>query len=163
MNVVADSSFLIAFATIDALPLLPRMFSEVLIPEAVYREVVTEGVGLPGSKEVASADWIKRISVGDQNKVKAYRSERLGAGESETLALAEEQKAELVLVDDERAWEVARRKGIACLRSLECVLQAHRRHLLDNQKAEEKLKQLGNKRWLSEDVLEVALTQLRNR
>jgi uncharacterized protein len=66
MNVVADSSFLIAFATIDALPLLPRMFSEVLIPEAVYREVVTESVGLPGSKEVASADWIKRRSVEDQ-------------------------------------------------------------------------------------------------
>lgn len=163
MKVVADSSFLVALATIDALPLLSRIFSEVFIPEAVYHEVVTRGTGLPGAKEVASAEWIKRLSVQDDDKVKAYRAERLGAGESETLALAEEQKADLVLVDDERAWEVARRKGIACLRSLELVLEAHRRQLLDAEEAEVKLMQLGKKRWISEEVLEVALRRLKVR
>lgn len=121
MKVVADSSFLIALATIDSLPLLSRMFSEVFIPDAVYDEVVTRGAGLPGAEEVASAEWIKRTSVKDDDKVKAYRLERLGAGESETLALAEEQKADLVVVDDEQAWEVAGRKGIACLRSVDAV------------------------------------------
>lgn len=125
--------------------------------------MVTQGAGLPGAKEVASAEWIKRLSVQDDDKVKAYRAERLGAGESETLALAEELKADLVLVDDERAWEVARRKGIACLRSLELVLEAHRRQLLDVEEAEVKLMQLGNKRWISEEVLEVASRQLKSR
>ena len=163
MKVVADSSFLIALATIDAFPLLSRIFSEIGIPEAVYDEMVTRGAGLPGAEEVAGAEWIKRISVEDNDKVKAYRVERLGAGESETLALAEEQKADLVLVDDERAWEVARRKGIACLRSLEFVLKAQRRQLLDVEEAEAKLRQLGNKRWISEEVLEVALRQLKSR
>lgn len=138
MKVIADSSFLIALATIDALPLISRIFSEVFIPEAVYDEVVTRGAGLPGAEEVTSAAWIKRITATDDEKVKAYRADRLGAGESETLALAEELKADLVLVDDERAWEVARRRGIACLRSLELVLEAHRRQLLDLEEAKGK-------------------------
>jgi predicted nucleic acid-binding protein len=63
VKVVADSSFLIALATIDTLPLVPRIFSEVFIPDAVYDEVVTRGVGLPGAEEVAGAAWIKRIAV----------------------------------------------------------------------------------------------------
>ena len=47
MKVIADSSFLIALATIEALPLLSRIVSEVLVPEAVYHEVVVRGGGSP--------------------------------------------------------------------------------------------------------------------
>lgn len=163
MKVVADSSFLIALATIDSLPLVARIFSEVFIPQAVYDEVVTRGAGLPGAAEVAGAAWIKRITVKDAEKLKAYLAERLGAGESEALALAEEIKADIVLIDDERAWEVAGRNGIACLRSLELVLEAHRRQLLDLKEAHSKLMQLGTKRWMSEEVLEAASKQLKSR
>ena len=160
MKVIADSSFLIALATIEALSLLSQIFSEVFIPEAVYDEVVVRGAGLPGAEEVAEASWIKRVAVKDADKVKTYRAERLGVGEAEALALAEELQADVVLVDDERAWAVAQRKGIAYLRSTELVLEAHRRRLLDTAMAESKLVELGRKRWISEAVLEVALRQL---
>jgi hypothetical protein len=160
VKVIADSSFLIALATVDALSLLSKIFPEVKIPGAVYDEVVTQGTGLPGAEEVANAEWIKRFVVKDTNKVKAYRAERLGAGEAEALALAEELKADLVLVDDERAWEVARQKGFAYMRSTELVLEAHRRHLLDVETAEVKLLELRKKRWISEEVLEAALSRL---
>ena len=163
MKVIADSSFLIALAMIDALPLLSRIFSEVFIPEAVYEEVVVRGAGLPGAEEVASAAWIKRTRVEDADKVRAYQAERLGEGEAEALALAEELNAGLVLVDDERAWETARRKGIACLRSVELLLEAHRQRLLDAEAVQVKLVELGKKRWVSEEVLEVALMQLKAR
>lgn len=163
MKVIADSSFLIALAMIDALPLLCRIFPEVLIPEAVYHEVVIRGAGLPGAEEVASAAWIKRTSVKDAGRVTVYRAERLGVGEAETLALAEEMKADLVLVDDERAWETAKQKGIAYLRSTELLLEAHRRQLLDVEEAEGKLTQLGKNRWISEEVLEAVLRQLKAR
>lgn len=163
LKVIADSSFLIALAMIDALPLISRVFSEVFIPEAVFDEVVVWGAGLPGAEEVASAAWIKRITVKDADKVKAYRAERLGVGEAETLALAEELKADLVLVDDERAWQAARRQGIAYLRSTELVLEAHRQQLLDAEVTAVKLVELGKKRWISEEVLEAALRLLKAR
>jgi predicted nucleic acid-binding protein len=161
VKVIADSSFLIALATVDALPLLLQIFPEVFIPEAVYDEVVTRGAGLPGAEEVAAAAWIKRVMVKDANKVKGYRAERLGEGEAEAIALAEELKAGLVLVDDEHAWEVAQRRGIAYLRSTELVLEAYRRQLLDADTAESKLVELGKKRWISQEVVEAALRQLK--
>lgn len=161
MKVVADSSFLIALALIDTLPLLSQIFSQVFIPDAVYEEVVIRGTGLPGAEEVAGAEWIKRVAIKDANKVKAYRAERLGIGEAEALALAEELRADLLLVDDERAWETAQRKSIAYLRSIEFVLEAHRRQLLDAETAKGKLVELGKKRWMSEEVLEIALQQLK--
>ena len=39
MILVADASALIALATCDGLPWLDALFGEVLVPEAVYREV----------------------------------------------------------------------------------------------------------------------------
>lgn len=161
MKVVADSSVLIALAIVDALSLLSRIFLEIIVPEGVYDEVVARGAGLPGAEEVASAAWIQRVAVNDADKTKAYRGERLGMGEAEVLALAEELKADLVLVDDERGWKVAGRKGIVYLRSTELVLEAHRRQLLDAETAEAKLVELGKKRWISEEVVEVALRQLK--
>lgn len=161
MKVVADSSVLIALAIVDALSLLSRIFLEIIVPEGVYDEVVTRGAGLPGAEEVASAAWIQRVAVKDADKTKAYRGERLGMGEAEVLALAEELKADLVLVDDERGWKVAGRKGIVYLRSTELVLEAHRRQLLDAETAEAKLVELGKKRWISEEVVEVASRQLK--
>jgi predicted nucleic acid-binding protein len=123
--------------------------------------VVIRGAGLPGAEEVARAAWIKRIAVKDTDKTKTYRAERLGMGEAEALALAEELQAEVLLVDDERAWVVAQRQGIAYLRSTELMIEAHRRGLLDTATAESKLVDLGRKRWISEAVLEVALRLLK--
>ena len=45
MIVIADSSFLIALATVDALGLLPKIFPMITIPDAVYDEVVKKGRG----------------------------------------------------------------------------------------------------------------------
>ena len=160
MKVIADSSFLIALAMVDTFSLLRQICPEVTIPDAVYDEVVTRGTGLPGAEEVARAAWITRVAVKDVAKVKAYRAERLGAGEAEVLTLAEELQADVVLVDDERAWEVARQKGIAYMRSTELILEAYRRQLLDRKTAEEKLVELGKKRWMSGEVLEAALSRL---
>jgi hypothetical protein len=160
VKIIADSSVLIALAMVDALALLPQIFPEICIPQAVYNEVVIRGVGLPGAQEVADAAWIRCMTVKDAHKVQGYRAERLGRGEAEVIALAEELQADLVLVDDEQAWEVARREGIAYLRSTELLIEANRRQLLDTEMAEEKLVALGQKRWMSAEVLESALQQL---
>jgi predicted nucleic acid-binding protein len=160
MTVIADSSSLIALATVDAMWVLPNLFPRVTIPDAVYDEVVKKGEGLPGSEEVASAKWIERVTVRSPDRVQSYRSQRLGVGESEVLALAEELKADIVLVDDERVWEIARSIGISYLRSIEVILEASRREVLDKETARAKLVLLHEKRWISEDVIQQALLQL---
>jgi hypothetical protein len=54
---------LIALSTIDQLRLLKRMFEgkRIVIPQAVLREVVEEGRGQPGAKEVEREDGRFRI------------------------------------------------------------------------------------------------------
>ncbi len=54
--IVADSTPLIALSKIGQLSLLPEIFSEVILPEAVYNEVVIAGTNRSGSIEVSNAD-----------------------------------------------------------------------------------------------------------
>ncbi|MEB3788864.1 MAG: hypothetical protein GSR72_03105 [Desulfurococcales archaeon] len=63
--VVSDSSPLIHLSQIGRLSLLKDLFGDLLIPLAVYREVVVEGRGRPGSDEVRGASWIGVIEIRD--------------------------------------------------------------------------------------------------
>ncbi len=49
--VVADSSCLIALARSGQLDVLRVLFSQIIIPAAVYDEVVIQGAGAPGAKK----------------------------------------------------------------------------------------------------------------
>jgi hypothetical protein len=62
--------------------LLQRFYGQVLMPPAVWREVVEEGRGRPGAREVEE-------------------------GEAEAIALAVEQHAEIILLDESEAREIA--------------------------------------------------------
>ena len=50
--VVADSSCLISLSRIGKLAVLHELFGEIIIPEAVYYEVVIRAEGRVGSEEV---------------------------------------------------------------------------------------------------------------
>jgi hypothetical protein len=53
--IVSDSSPLISLARIGELDLLHRLYGELLIPQAVWHDVVVKGAGQPGFEEVKSA------------------------------------------------------------------------------------------------------------
>ncbi len=67
MKAVSDSSVLIGLSSIGLISVLRERFPNgILIPEAVWREVVVEGGERPGAKEVAAARWIKVQKVSDK-------------------------------------------------------------------------------------------------
>ncbi len=86
---VADAGPIIALVRIKHLGILQRAAGEVLIPDAVYRELVIEGRGRAGTDEIRRADWIKRRSLGKPLGLDTQRS-GLHAGELEAIALAKE-------------------------------------------------------------------------
>ena len=55
MIIVSNASPLIGLARIENLDLLRQLYSEIVIPEAVEREVVVEGAQLPAAEEVGKA------------------------------------------------------------------------------------------------------------
>jgi len=90
-RVVADSSGLIHLEKIGQLGLLQGLFGEVAIPQAVAREVQRTLPELPV--------WIRVHTLrGSIPSSIAQRS--LGAGESETMALALERQIPWVILDD---------------------------------------------------------------
>lgn len=115
--VVTNSGPLIALASVGQLDLLHGLYSEVLVPEAVWREVTEAGAGRPGARELTLASWTTRTVLDPPPD--RLLTEELGAGEAEAIALAVRREARLLLIDDRRARRVAelayglRVKGVA--------------------------------------------------
>ncbi|MBW2005844.1 MAG: DUF3368 domain-containing protein [Deltaproteobacteria bacterium] len=102
MIVVSDSTILIGLVKIGKLGLLKEIFSKVFIPEEVFKEVVERGKGKPGSEIITEAAWIEAKPVKDKIQV-AFLLGSLERGEAEVLVLARELKADLILLDEEKA------------------------------------------------------------
>ena len=56
MQVVADAGPLLSFARAERLALLKSVTGSVIIPTAVYEEIVVKGAGRRGAYEVEHAD-----------------------------------------------------------------------------------------------------------
>ena len=112
MKVVCDASTLIALARIGQFETLERTGAQVVIPRAVYKEVVVQGEGKPGATEVSAAAWIETREVTDHSIVARFRIV-LDAGESGAIALAQEVDAALIILDDEEARDAALSEGLS--------------------------------------------------
>lgn len=102
MIVVSDATPLIGLAKIGQLVLLQDMFGEVLVPQAVYNEVVWGAPHNLDAVEIRRSGWIRVRQVSDQMGVDYLRVD-LDAGESEALVLAGELDADWLLVDEIKA------------------------------------------------------------
>ena len=142
-SVVSNSSPLIHLARIGRLELLQKLFQEVVIPLAVYREVVVEGRGKPGADLVQSAPWIRVKQLRDQ-ALKQSLTLVLDEGEAEAIALAVEEHAELVLLDEREACVIAKRLGLKVTGTLGVIVKARKLNLVKNVREElDKLKATG--------------------
>jgi predicted nucleic acid-binding protein len=127
--VVSDTSPITNLAAIGRLDLLRFLYTELLIPNAVFDEIAVAGAGRPGSTEVAGSDWIHVRPVTDTRLVAALAVE-LDGGEAEAIALAIEHSADLVLLDERRARKAATRLGLLPVGVLGTLLGAkHAGHI----------------------------------
>ena len=102
MRAVSNSSPIMNLAAIGRLGLIKLKFGNVIIPDAVWREVVIDGKGKRGAEDVEKSDWIKIQSVMDKALVKALEKDS-DSGESEAITLAVEDNADVLLLDDKSA------------------------------------------------------------
>ena len=129
MTVVSNASPLINLARIGNLDLLRHLYSELVIPEAVWHQVVIEGAGQPGAAQVKASDRIKVQVAGDKRLVRVLRQE-LDAGEAEAIVLALEREADLLLMDERSGRETARHLGLRYAGLIGVLLEAKRRRLI---------------------------------
>jgi len=129
--VISDTSAITNLAAIGQLQLLPQLYNQVTIPEAVYRELVDIAPPVPGTQEVQTAAWLKVIQVINYKIVKRLQDEvRLDLGESEAIALTLELDADLLLIDERRGRAEADRLGVKITGLLGILVEAKRKNLI---------------------------------
>jgi hypothetical protein len=129
--VVSDTSAITNLATIQQLQLLSQLYNQIIVPEAVYRELVEIEPPVPGTIEVQTASWLIVKQVINREVVNRLQNEvRLDPGEAEAIALSLELKAALLLIDERRGRAEADRLGIKIIGLLGILIEAKQKDLI---------------------------------
>ncbi len=123
MIVVSNTSPLTNLAAIGQFDLLRRLYGRLHIAHGVWQELNAGGEPWPGCDEVAEADWIEQHAVQNRSLVTALRRD-LDCGEAETIALALELEANLVLLDEKEGRHAAQRLGLRVVGVVGILLEA---------------------------------------
>lgn len=132
MSLVADAGPILSFARAQQLDLLREVVGTLLIPEAVYDDIVVRGAGRPGAQDVHMSTWIRRERVQERSLIDQLPL-KLHSGEREAIVLAKEQSVAL-LIDEREARRIALGLGIVCIGSLRILTEAKERGIISQVK-----------------------------
>lgn len=158
--VVADTGPLIALAILDMLPVLPKLFDEIYVPNAVINEALVD-ISQPSAKAIDKA--IKKLLIKPYTVevVDLFKDliDYLDQGEAEALTLAKSLNA-IAIVDEKRARKFALTYGIKITGSAAILIAAKNGGFIDSVKpALEKLKHHGYR--MSESLIEDILRRVK--
>lgn len=128
-KVVVNTTPIIALADIGQLDLLQKIYGEIVIPEAVDLEVLSE----PARSLLDSTKWIKVVKPKVISQKSTF-STRLHAGEIEVLTLAQECGADLLIIDDNAAKKTAKYLGFTVTGTMGVLLKAKHEGYIDRVK-----------------------------
>lgn len=149
-RVVINASPLITLFRSGLHPLLPQLFPEPLVPDAVWNEVVSQTYADPAARGLPAASWARRTPVTVEPQVQLWG---LGAGETAVLSLTLSKPGYIAVVDDRAARRCAHVLSIPLIGNAGVIVLAKRRGLLGS--VEEALLRLqAAGLWLSEGLIE---------
>jgi predicted nucleic acid-binding protein len=155
-NVVINASPLIVLFKSHQAYLLPLLFREILVAEAVWQEVTASDQSDKAAQQLPRATWAKRVTTVTVNPQIA--SWDLGAGESEVLSLALERPGYYAMVDDMAARRCARTLDIPTLGTGATLILAKRQGLISSVSgAIQAVRDAGL--WLSDDLVQLLKQQ----
>ena len=136
MIVISNTSPINYLILIGHLHLLPEMFGQIIIPQAVLKELGSEAAPDEIKLWVSSRpDWLLVETVSQVDGSLADLDE----GEREVLSLAREIKADLIIIDERRARQRAKQSGLNFTGTLGILDRA--RTLIDFPEAIKRLEQ----------------------
>ncbi|MFN0119314.1 MAG: DUF3368 domain-containing protein, partial [Blastocatellia bacterium] len=152
--VVSNTSPLTNLAAVGRIDILRQLYSRIIIAEAVHRELTADNGTWPGAI-VNSLDWIEARPINNPLLVTALRTE-LDEGEAETIVLAQELTAKLVIMDERRGRLTAGRFGLPVIGLLGALIEARRRDLIPEIKPSlDDLRHSGF--WIRQDLYDSVL------
>lgn len=147
MIVVSDTTPIISLMKVGQLELLHELFSVVYIPEAVYRELTENEVFSEEVRMVQECGFLYVEEVDNEKSVTILQNfAGLDAGESEAIILADEKHSDVLLMDEHKGRQVAKRMGIVITGTIGILTQAFDESMLTRGDVEgfiERLKESG--------------------
>ncbi len=129
MIVVSNTSPISNLAAIGQLELLQQLYGTIIIPPAVYQELINSGDAEPATLAVQTLDWIQTQPVSDRVLLTSLQT-NLDPGEAEAITLAVEINAERLIIDERRGRNEAIRLGLQVTGILGIVLAAKQKGLI---------------------------------
>ena len=127
MIVVSDTTPIISLLKAEQLELLKKLYGNVLIPRAVYRELTDNPRYTKEAVIIKKLDFLITVEVKNVKSVSVLRAVTgLDAGESEALIMYDEQKADLLLMDEHKGVRHIGTAGILMLAYDKKLIQAEK-------------------------------------
>lgn len=137
MIVISDTTPIISLLKAGQLELLKYLFGEVVIPEAVYEELVGNRMFQIEAEKIKQCSFIQVSQVKDLKSVNIFRRVTgLDAGESEAIVMAEERQADLLLMDERKGRRVAKQMELTVTGTMGILIQAFDEKLLSENAVE---------------------------
>ena len=147
MIVVSDTTPIISLMKAGQLELLRQLFGVVYIPEAVYRELTDNEAFSEEVRMVQECEFLYVQKVDNGKSVTILQNfTGLDAGESEAIILADEMNSDVLLMDEHKGWQVAKKLGITITGTIGILTQAFDEGMLTKEEVErciELLKESG--------------------
>jgi len=123
MKAVINATPLISLAIIDKLSLLDELFDEIYIPKTVFKEATIKWK----RKADVIEGWGNHRTLGTTDvRAKASLELILDEGEAEVIVLAQEIKADLVIIDEDKARKIAKLNNLKYTGTIGVLLDAKR-------------------------------------
>ncbi len=168
MKAACNSGPLIALAKISKIDLLIDLFEVILVPSAVYDEVVTEGLAKGEPDAFLLELMLKKqnfnvVPISQTELLPSLKELPLDHGEKHTIHLAIQEKADLILLDDLKAREAAKTFGLKVKGSLGILVDAFRANLMNADEIKEAFDLLRKRQdiWIAEDLIHKVWDALR--
>ena len=152
MTVVSNATPIITLSSIGKIDILKHFFDKVYIPKAVYDEIKSKKAY--GYQEIED-DFFEVMTIQDSFAQDILLND-LDLGEAQTIVLAKELKADIVLIDETIGYNIARSQKLNVKRTLSFLIVAKERGLIEEVKPLLD-KMIENGRWISRRVYEDVL------
>ena len=162
MIVISDTTPIVSLIKISRIDLLEKLFGEVCIPEAVFRELTTNTIFESEAEIVKNSSFLKITPVKNLKSLEILQAASgLDDGESEAIILADELKSDILVIDERKGRKVAQKLGITITGTIGILIQAHDEKIISTEEIKRYLEQLRNSSIrLSESLIQEALSML---
>lgn len=150
MIIVSDTTAISNLVQIDEIELLPKIYGQVIIPEAVHDELsVLPHLGISIDKILAGS-WLSIMEVEYTDLYRDLLTE-LDMGEAESIALAVQLEADYLLIDEKKGRKAALKNKLQIIGTLGIMIEARKLgYITSIQQKMDDLRGVGF--WISEQL-----------